>query len=48
MENVSNSDPKMSNRELLCLALKVLAGGAEETFVHVDILWLAHASGHTN
>jgi hypothetical protein len=28
----------MSNRELLCLALKVLAYGAEENFVHVDIL----------
>ena len=39
VENVSNSDPKMSNRELLCLALKVLACGPEENFIHVDILW---------
>jgi hypothetical protein len=29
----------MSNRELLCLALKVMACGPEENFIHVDILW---------
>ena len=39
VEDVSNSDPKMSNRELLCLAQRVLGCGAEENFVHADILW---------
>jgi hypothetical protein len=36
----------MSNRELLCLALKVLRVGRKRIFVYVDILGLAHSEGN--